>query len=157
MTEFFLDYRKVDMTPTEVIVEVIVPLTGEDEYSASFKQARRREDDIAIVTSGMRVKFQQPPSSSSSPAVSAVPLIDNITMSFGGMWKTTICATKTQAKLRGLPWTLETVRLACAEMGTSFSFGDIPVLRCSHFATTVILITLVICHHCSHTLSLKCR
>ena len=53
--EFFLDYRKVDIKPEEVVTAIVLPLTRRDEYVRSFKQARRREDDIAIVNAGIRV------------------------------------------------------------------------------------------------------
>ena len=59
VSDFFLGYRKVDKGETEVIERVEVPLVRSlFEYVAPFKQARRREDDISIVTSGMRIRLR---------------------------------------------------------------------------------------------------
>lgn len=40
------------MKPHEVLYEIYIPTTQENEFVKQFKQARRREDDIAIVTAG---------------------------------------------------------------------------------------------------------
>lgn len=58
VNEFFLSYRKTALQSDEVIVDVTVPKTGEFEFVFPFKQAKRREDDISIVTSAMRVKLE---------------------------------------------------------------------------------------------------
>lgn len=51
---FFIDgNRKVDLESHEILREIFIPATKEDEFVKEFKQARRREDDIAIVTAGM--------------------------------------------------------------------------------------------------------
>ena len=55
ITEFFLSYRKVDMRADEVLVSVSIPWCREHEYFEAYKQARRRDDDIAIVGAGMRL------------------------------------------------------------------------------------------------------
>lgn len=59
---FFLGYRKVDLQPHEVLLRVSIPLTRRYEYVREFKQAHRRDDDIAIVNAGMRVLLSQSPS-----------------------------------------------------------------------------------------------
>lgn len=56
-SNFFLAYRKVDMAPEEVLLKVVVPWTRRFEFVKEFKQAPRRDDDIAIVNAGMRVKL----------------------------------------------------------------------------------------------------
>lgn len=56
VSEFFLQYRTVDLKPTEVVECIEVPrLAPVFEYVKPFKQARRREDDISIVTAGMKI------------------------------------------------------------------------------------------------------
>lgn len=57
--DFFLGYRKVDMAPHEVLVRVMVPFTSKLEYVKEFKQAHRRDDDIAIVNAGMQFKLAE--------------------------------------------------------------------------------------------------
>ena len=54
--------RKVDLKPHEVLTEVFIPATRRYEYVKEWKQAHRRDDDIAIVNAGMRVTFRQGPS-----------------------------------------------------------------------------------------------
>jgi len=56
-SEFFLGYRQVDLKPDEILLKVIIPPTSQFEYVKEFKQAPRRDDDIAIVNAGMRVRL----------------------------------------------------------------------------------------------------
>jgi hypothetical protein len=44
--------RQVDLRPHEVLYKVVLPFTRPNEYVKEFKQAPRREDDIAIVNAG---------------------------------------------------------------------------------------------------------
>jgi len=55
LSEFFLGYRKTAIRPTEVVVAVYVPHTRALEYTMAFKQARRKDDDIAVANACMRV------------------------------------------------------------------------------------------------------
>jgi len=55
---FFKSYRKTDLQPNEVLVSVFVPFTRDNEFAYAYKQAKRREDDISVVTSGMRVLLE---------------------------------------------------------------------------------------------------
>ena len=51
--------RRVDLQPTEILTKVFLPYTQKLEYVKEFKQAHRRDDDIAIANAGMRVQFKQ--------------------------------------------------------------------------------------------------
>ena len=66
----------------------------QDEYVFAFKQARRREDDIAIVNTGMRVLLDKRADSFSWK-------IKDCSFSFGGMAPTTVMAVKTIKGLIG--------------------------------------------------------
>lgn len=58
VSDFFIKYRTVDLKPTEVVECIEVPrLANVFEYLKPFKQARRREDDISIVTAGMKLQL----------------------------------------------------------------------------------------------------
>ena len=100
VSDFFLKYRTVDLKPTEIVERVEVPVMSEVfEYLRPFKQARRREDDISIVTSGMRIRL--------------VPedgkwMIKDAALAFGGMAPTTVLAPKTAAVLVGSEFCYET-------------------------------------------------
>ena len=55
--DFFLGYRKVALEPHEILLRVSIPFNKPSEYVREFKQAHRRDDDIAIVNAGMRVQM----------------------------------------------------------------------------------------------------
>eukprot|EP00934_Nitzschia_sp_Nitz4_P005451 Nitzschia sp. Nitz4//scaffold114_size70088//41625//46588//NITZ4_005981-RA/size70088-augustus-gene-0.6-mRNA-1//1//CDS//3329533435//5441//frame0 len=93
VSEFFLKYRTVDIQPSEIIEKVEVPVLAKAfEYVKPFKQARRREDDISIVTSGMKIRLV--------PSANGY-VIEHIAMAFGGMAPTTVMAEKTAKSLIG--------------------------------------------------------
>jgi xanthine dehydrogenase iron-sulfur cluster and FAD-binding subunit A len=51
------------MAPWELLLSVRIPFTGPTEFAKEFKQAPRRDDDIAIVNAGA---FMHVPKSLSS-------------------------------------------------------------------------------------------
>jgi len=96
VSEFFLGYRKVNLQKNELVEKIEVPLLQETlEYAMPFKQARRREDDISIVTAGMRTLLA---------IKDGGFIVENISISFGGMAPTTILATKTAEFVTGKPF-----------------------------------------------------
>lgn len=108
--EFFKGYRKVELKEEEVIKSITLPLpTSPFEFIAPFKQARRREDDISIVTACLRVRLA--PAPPSLPGSSGW-VVEEAGFGFGGMAPTTVAAPKTEAFLIGKPWTQETILLA---------------------------------------------
>eukprot|EP01006_Ploeotia_vitrea_P034718 TRINITY_DN65790_c9_g1_i1.p1 TRINITY_DN65790_c9_g1~~TRINITY_DN65790_c9_g1_i1.p1 ORF type:complete len:1383 (+),score=788.36 TRINITY_DN65790_c9_g1_i1:28-4149(+) len=114
--DFFKGYRQVDARPDEVLVSVWVPFAKPNEYVRSFKQARRREDDIAIVTSCMRVVID--PSSN---------VVKDATLAFGGMAPTPVAAPKTAKALIGRLWTSTNIDLAIKELTQEFKLpSDVP-------------------------------
>lgn len=90
---FFSGYRKAAVAQDEIMVSIAIPQTEEDEYVSAYKQSRRREDDIAIVNAGFRVRFI--PQSSQ---------IEEIALVFGGMAPTTSVAVKTARGIIGRKW-----------------------------------------------------
>jgi len=100
VSEFFLKYRTVDMDPTEIVEKIEVPVVAKVfEYVKPFKQARRREDDISIVTSGMRIKL--------SPGDDGF-VIEDIAIAFGGMAPKTVLAVETSKSMKGAMFCRET-------------------------------------------------
>jgi len=93
VSEFFLRYRTVDIQPSEFLEKIEIPVLQKVfEYVKPFKQARRREDDISIVTSGMHIKL--------------VPkdgkfIIEHVALAFGGMAPKTVLATETAKVMIG--------------------------------------------------------
>jgi len=46
----FIDYRTVNLLPTDVIISIFIPFTEKYQFVKAFKQSRRKEDDIGIFT-----------------------------------------------------------------------------------------------------------
>jgi xanthine dehydrogenase/oxidase len=97
ISEFFIAYRKVNMKANEILESVFIPAFRDTEYIVPFKQARRREDDISIVTSGMKFSLN-----------AEKDRIENVTLGFGGMAPKSIIAVKTCEFLKGKTWNTNT-------------------------------------------------
>ncbi|CAL8080403.1 unnamed protein product [Orchesella dallaii] len=102
---FFPKYRTTVMQPHEILESIEIPLTQENEYVWSVKQARRREDDIAIVNSCMRVVVN--PQSLE---------IEDASLVFGGMASTIKIAKKTSQFLLKKKWSEKTFDIAANEL-----------------------------------------
>ena len=127
IADFFLSYRKVDLSEDEIVESVFVPFSSEWEFVVPLKQARRREDDISIVTSGLR--FLLSPSSPAATSPSADPSwsIASCSLSFGGMAPTTILAKRTAESLIDQPWTMATIERALHTLKDELSLPeDVP-------------------------------
>uniref|UniRef100_A0A8C0IJE9 Xanthine dehydrogenase/oxidase n=1 Tax=Bubo bubo TaxID=30461 RepID=A0A8C0IJE9_BUBBB len=96
--KFFTGYRKTIVKPEEILLSVEIPYSKK-KY---FPQASRREDDIAIVTCGMRVLFQD-----------GTNRVEEIKLSYGGMAPTTVLALKTCKELTGRDWNEKLLQDAC--------------------------------------------
>ncbi|KAJ2558682.1 hypothetical protein EV175_000675 [Coemansia sp. RSA 1933] len=93
MTEFFLGYRRTAMQPGEVLLSVTVPFNAEGERVRAFKQAKRKDDDIAIVTCGLRVRVNR-----------ATRVVEDVAFAFGGMAPTTVLAKGAGSAALGGTW-----------------------------------------------------
>jgi xanthine dehydrogenase/oxidase len=126
-SEFFLSYRRVNLKENEVLLSIFIPtMKHENDYLIPWKQARRREDDISIVTAGMRISLmkaplqgESQPSSRGSGSHSAVSpenvmewIIEDIILGFGGMSIKAIIPIQTCNLLKGKKWNNETFSTA---------------------------------------------
>ncbi|XP_030304646.1 xanthine dehydrogenase/oxidase isoform X3 [Calypte anna] len=100
--KFFTGYRKTIVKPEEILLSVEIPYSKKSEYFSAFKQASRREDDIAIVTCGMRVLFQ-----------AGTIRVQEIKLSYGGMAPTTVLALKTCQAITGRDWNEKLLQDVC--------------------------------------------
>eukprot|EP00984_Skeletonema_dohrnii_P014364 scaffold6018_cov94-Skeletonema_dohrnii-CCMP3373.AAC.4 len=101
VSDFFIGYRTVEKEDMEVIERVDVPLLQDRfEYCIPFKQARRREDDISIVTSGMRIKLRPATTDNGDRHWE----IEDVAIAFGGMAPKTVMARNTMNALIGKPF-----------------------------------------------------
>lgn len=89
MTDFFKGYRTTALPADAIIGSLKVPITGKGEYFRAYKQSKRKDDDIAIVNSAMRVKLND------------AHEIESVSLVYGGMAPTTIMAKGAVAYLQG--------------------------------------------------------
>ena len=95
---FYTGYRRNILTPDEVLVSLSVPFTAEDEHFVAFKQAKRRDDDIAIVNSAFFFKL----SGSGEIQVNA-PLLLVPTPALNSLPDSTVEIRKLRLRLQFLP------------------------------------------------------
>ncbi|KAF2076171.1 hypothetical protein CYY_002524 [Polysphondylium violaceum] len=76
INQFFLKYRIVDIKPDEILESVFIPYTRPLEFVYAYKQSRRREDDIAIVSCCFRFFFERE---------DQVFKVKECTLAYGGM------------------------------------------------------------------------
>lgn len=97
---FYTGYRKNIVEPDEVLISICIQKTGKDQYFEALKQAKRRDDDIAIVNGAFNVIFKD-----------GTDIIEDIHLAFGGMAPTTVLAPKTSAAVIGKKWNSEIVEI----------------------------------------------
>jgi len=94
MDTFFISYRKTSLPCDAVITSIRIPIpTAEkQEVVKAYKQAKRKDDDIAIVTTAFRVELDNAGN------------VKQLVLAYGGMAPFTLLAKKTQSSLQGLKW-----------------------------------------------------
>ncbi|XP_037663546.1 xanthine dehydrogenase/oxidase [Choloepus didactylus] len=102
---FFPAYRKTLLKPEEILLSVEIPYSREGEYFSAFKQASRREDDIAKVTCGMRVLFK-----------SGSTEVEELAVCFGGMADRTVSALGTTQRQLSKVWNEELLQDVSASL-----------------------------------------
>ncbi|KAJ8399470.1 hypothetical protein AAFF_G00411820 [Aldrovandia affinis] len=101
--KFFPGYRRTALKPEEILLSIEIPYTKKGQYFSAFKQSPRREDDIAIVTCGMNVVFEE-----------HTDTVKDLRLSYGGMAPTTVLAKNTSKQLIGRTWNDELMQDACS-------------------------------------------
>ncbi|XP_025989254.1 xanthine dehydrogenase isoform X1 [Solenopsis invicta] len=90
---FFVGYRRNIVLPEEILVSIDIPFTEKNQYFIAYKQAKRRDDDIAIVNMALNVRF-----------IPDTNVIQEVHIAFGGMAPTTVLASQTCQKIIGRKW-----------------------------------------------------
>lgn len=94
MTQFFKGYRSTALPHDAVIASLRVPVARKDgEYIRAYKQAKRKDDDIAIVNAVLRVSL--------SPSRD----VESVNLVFGGMAPMTVPAKTAEAYMVGKKFT----------------------------------------------------
>ncbi|KAI4613100.1 hypothetical protein J4E83_007511 [Alternaria metachromatica] len=94
MSSFFIAYRTTSLPPDATLHRIRIPLPpeGSREVLKAYKQAKRKDDDIAIVTAAFRVRLNPD------------GLVEDASIVYGGMAPMTKESPKTQTALLGKPW-----------------------------------------------------
>lgn len=94
MSQFFKGYRTTALAPDAIIASLRIPVAREKgEYLRAYKQAKRKDDDIAIVNAALRV------------SLSEQNVVESVDLVYGGMAATTIAAREAVSYLKGKTWT----------------------------------------------------
>ena len=110
MTEFFKGYRVTALPPDAIIASLRVPLAQEKgEYLRAYKQAKRKDDDIAIVNAALRVTLDD------------TSKVESVNLVYGGMAPTTVSAREATRYLKGKRFAdTATLEGAMSALGTDF-------------------------------------
>ena len=110
MADFFTGYRRTALAQDAIIAAIRIPVVADKgEFFRAYKQAKRKDDDIAIVTGALRVKMDDE------------GVATECSLIYGGMAAMTVAAEKTMAYLVGKKFAeLETLEGAMTAMGQDF-------------------------------------
>ncbi|KAF3824243.1 hypothetical protein GH733_008528 [Mirounga leonina] len=111
--EFLRRCPSADLKPEEILISVNIPHSRKVrmsfqshaftwEFVSGFRQAQRQQNALAIVNSGMRVFFGE-----------GGGIIRELSISYGGVGPTTVCAKNSCQELVGRPWNEEMLDAAC--------------------------------------------
>lgn len=111
MADFFTGYRKTSLPEDAVIASIRIPVTQPTgEFFRSYKQAKRKDDDIAIVTAALRVLLDDQ------------GMVKQCDLIYGGMAAMTVAAMEAQEYLVGRKFAeLETLEGAMAALEDDFN------------------------------------
>ena len=107
LEHFYTGYRKNVLAPDEVVAWVKVPRPVEGEYLRAYKISKRYDDDISAVCLALSLRLHD-------------GVVEAIGIGAGGVAATPVRAVRTEAVLRGQPWTLDTVKQATATLRSEF-------------------------------------
>ncbi|KAI9869720.1 MAG: hypothetical protein M1830_005159, partial [Pleopsidium flavum] len=94
MSEFFMGYRTTALPADAIIASIRIPIARESgEFFRAYKQAKRKDDDIAIVNAALRVSLD------------GAHTVVNVDLVYGGMAPMTIAAKEAMSYLKGKKWT----------------------------------------------------
>ncbi|KAM3088869.1 hypothetical protein ACMFMG_000492 [Clarireedia jacksonii] len=116
MSDFFVSYRTTTLPRNAIITGIRIPLPPRTskEVVKAYKQAKRKDDDIAIVTAAFRVRL------------SDEGVVTDVSLAYGGMAPMTIVAAQAMKYLIGKHWktptTLnESMKYLAAEFDLKYS------------------------------------
>ncbi|KAF1997919.1 xanthine dehydrogenase [Amniculicola lignicola CBS 123094] len=110
MSTFFKGYRSTALPPDAIIASLRIPVAKEKgEYMRAYKQAKRKDDDIAIVNAALRLSLNEN------------HIVESADLVYGGMAPITIAAKKAMEFLQGKKFTdLPTLEGTMGALGEDF-------------------------------------
>lgn len=112
------------LEPDAIIASLRIPIAREKkDWIRAYKQAKRKDDDIAIVNAALRV------------SLSDSNLVNHVELIYGGLGPTTVSAKEATAYLKGKNWTDSSIlEGAMNALGTDFDLrwgvpGGMPLYR----------------------------
>ncbi|KAI5635559.1 molybdopterin-binding domain of aldehyde dehydrogenase domain-containing protein [Phthorimaea operculella] len=99
-SNFFKGYRRTALKEDEVVISVEIPFTESKQFVKAYKQARRKDDDISIVTAAFNVILEDNSN-----------IVKEAKLCYGGMAPTTICAKKSSEVMIGKQWNEDLVNI----------------------------------------------
>ena len=108
LEQLYTGYRQNVMAPDEVLAWIKVPLPVASELSRIYKISKRFEDDISAVCLGLQLHLED-------------GVVRQASIGVGGVAATPVRALRTQAALRGQPWSQATVHGAMATLRSEFA------------------------------------
>ncbi|XP_033229237.1 xanthine dehydrogenase-like [Belonocnema kinseyi] len=112
---FFVGYRRNIVAPDEVLVSISIPFSLKNQYFIAYKQAKRRDDDIAIVNMALNV-FLEPNL-----------CVKEAHIAYGGVAPTTVLARKTCQAMVGKKWNTKILEMVYDNLVEEFPLsGDAP-------------------------------
>ncbi|OCK73770.1 hypothetical protein K432DRAFT_430402 [Lepidopterella palustris CBS 459.81] len=130
--QLFIAYRTTNLPADAVITHIRIPLSAPAprtrEFVKAYKQAKRKDDDIAIVNAGFRVLLDD-----------GMEVMD-VRVVYGGMGPTTIQAERTRNVLIGKQWlNSETLKLALEALSKDFDLSFSVPGGMAHYRRTLAL------------------
>lgn len=107
LEQFYTGYRKNVLAPDEVVAWIKVPRPAPGELLRAYKISKRYDDDISAVCLAVSARIED-------------GLVHHISIGAGGVAATPVRAVRTEAALRGQPWTLEAAQKATATLRAEF-------------------------------------
>lgn len=93
INSFFKSYRTTTLPSEAILAKIRVPIAREKgEFLRTYKQAKRKDDDIAIVTAALRIILND------------ASIVESCTLAYGGMASMTVGAKGAMAYLEGKEW-----------------------------------------------------
>ena len=108
LDQFYLGYRRNALQPGEFIAAVRIPLPQPLLHYASYKIAKRFDQDVSAVCAGIAVLVEH-------------DIILSARLAFGGVAATPSRALQAEAALRGEPWSEASWRAAIAALAHDFA------------------------------------